>query len=272
MKSSAHLLRQLLNSALHISQVRNEHFEAGYSAKPQVVPTCRFILITGGEVEYTVEQHTSRLKAGTAVFVPPWVWRTWTVPRRLDLLWVVFQAGPGISKDLVGDIEVKPAQFAWLVSRMESLFQLWSHKEEPTAVFEAELKAILARFFCDPQVDAAMARMTESYAATYHASVLQAMVWLRAHYAESNALAVMQAQVALHPDYFRDLFHQQVHQTPNQYLTQLRLRAARHFLSESAISIKEVATKTGFADPQYFTRAYRKFWGYPPSKERQRLE
>lgn len=271
-EASAQLLGQLLNSRLHISQVRNEHFDAGFSPKTQVVPTCRFILITGGSVEYTVEQHTSRLTAGHAVFVPPWVWRTWTVPRGLDLLWVVFQAGPGIFNNLEGDIEVKPSQFAWLKSRMESLFQLWSETEEGELVFEAELKAILARFFADQEVDAAMVRMTNAYSLTHHAEVRKAMVWLRTHYTEPNALAGMQTQVALHPDYFRDLFHQQVHQTPNQYLTQLRLRAARYFLSESAISIKEVAAKTGFTDPQYFTRAYRKFWGHPPSGERQRAD
>ncbi len=267
-EAPSHLLGQVLNSRLHVSQVRSEHFNAGFSTKSQVVPTCRFILITGGAVEYTVEQHTSRLTAGHAVFVPPWVWRMWSVPRGLDLVWVVFQGGPGIFNNLEGDVAVKPSQFAWFKSRMESLFQLWSEKAESVLVIEAELKAILARFFSDSCVERTMAQMEEAQAVSYHAEVRQALNCLRAHYSEPNALSQMLGQVALHPDYFRGLFQKQMHQTPNQYLTQLRLRAARYLLSESPIPIKEVAEKTGFADPQYFTRAYRAFWGHPPSRER----
>lgn len=263
------ILGKLLNSRLEITQVRDEHFPRGHETKAQVVSTCRFILVTGGSVDYKVEDRTATLATGHAVFVPPWVWRTWTVPTRegIDLLWVVFSVAPGIFTHLDSSIEVRHRDFALLAERMAALFSRWKDGVRPALSIEAEVKAILAIFFETPEVLEEMRRAESRSGAERHPEIRKAVRWLREHYSSPHALAEMQESVALNPDYFRDLFHRQVHQTPNQYLTQLRMRAARHFLAETTMRVGEVAGKCGFTDPQYFTRAYRKFWGRAPSAE-----
>ncbi|MEX2607282.1 MAG: AraC family transcriptional regulator, partial [Kiritimatiellia bacterium] len=266
--SSHEILGELLKSRLDITQIRHEHFPKGFQTKSQVVPCCRFIMILGGTVDYTVEQHSSRLSAGQTVFVPPWIWRTWQVHRKLELLWVVFRTDPGIFSGMDDDLELKVSTFAVLREKMEHLLALWQAPSPSPLLLEGELKALLARFFTDPLVNRRFQEMREQPTETLHSEVRLARDYLRSHFIEPTALGDMQDRVQLHPDYFGDLFHKQLHQTPNQYLTQLRMRTARHYLKETQLFIKQIADRVGYADPHYFTRAYHKFWGHPPGHER----
>jgi AraC-like DNA-binding protein len=63
---------------------------------------------------------------------------------------------------------------------------------------------------------------------------------------------------------FRDRFRV----SPKEYLDSVRLDHARQLLRRSQSTVKEVATVCGFEDVHYFSRAYRKKFGYPPSIER----
>jgi AraC-like DNA-binding protein len=53
--------------------------------------------------------------------------------------------------------------------------------------------------------------------------------------------------------------------TPVAYRQSLRLRRARELLATSQKNVAEVARATGFADPLYFSRVFRKAFGVTPS-------
>lgn len=65
------------------------------------------------------------------------------------------------------------------------------------------------------------------------------------------------------------LFQAGYGQTPNQYLIGLRLARARTLLRQTRLSIKEIASLCGFADPAYFSRCYTAKMGETPSSCRQ---
>ncbi|WP_417939380.1 helix-turn-helix domain-containing protein [Flavobacterium sp. RS13.1] len=50
------------------------------------------------------------------------------------------------------------------------------------------------------------------------------------------------------------------------YLTRLRMEKAKTILSEKSMNISEVAYEVGYKNPQHFTVAFKKFFGYVPSK------
>ncbi|WFB37067.1 helix-turn-helix domain-containing protein [Kiritimatiellota bacterium B12222] len=264
------ILSLILRSPLSLKQMRMERFNEGFTTRSEVVSSARFILICEGEVEYRVEDQRALLGPGHALFVPPWLWRTWQVPqeKHLDLLWVVFSANSGIFANLERDIEVKPLAFDILKSKMTELFHFTQAHKASALMQEAMLKVILSHFFEDPKVHRALDRMGENAPNHLHPEVRMATSWLRSHFTEPTALADLHQHVSLNMDYFRDLFHKQTHLTPQQYLTQLRMKAARFYLRQSNRSVKEIAMTCGFQDPQYFTRTYRKFWKHPPSAER----
>ena len=54
--------------------------------------------------------------------------------------------------------------------------------------------------------------------------------------------------------------------TPNEYLRNMRLKRAAELLLDDRVSVAEVAYKTGFVDPSYFTRCFRSYYGMTPTQ------
>lgn len=54
-------------------------------------------------------------------------------------------------------------------------------------------------------------------------------------------------------------------QTTRDFIRNVRLQQAHKLLSEKAYSINEVATLTGFTNPNNFSTAFKKLYGYSPS-------
>tara|TARA_B100000614_G_C14548891_1_gene493168 strand:- start:1730 stop:2539 length:810 start_codon:yes stop_codon:yes gene_type:complete len=261
------ILAQLMSSHLNFEQVRHEAFESGFSPSGQIVASCRFIIFIAGRVVYQIEgDNEVTLDAGSVVFVPPWVWREWKVvsDEPAELIWTVFSVSERIFHTFDHLVSDRPAEFSLLRSGMERIHALNSKREEYDLLMEGEMKAILARFFLSLPIQ----EMDNRKSSRRHSEVDHAVRWLQAHYDVPSALAELQEQLTLHPDYFRDLFRKQMHESPNHYLTTLRMRAARYYLKDPALSIKEVAARCGYTDALYFSRAYRKYWHHTPSEGR----
>jgi AraC-like DNA-binding protein len=64
---------------------------------------------------------------------------------------------------------------------------------------------------------------------------------------------------------FRRAFARHTGLSPHQYLQEVRLARARTLLSQSSLSIKEIALSAGFEDTQYFCRYFRKKVGMAPT-------
>jgi AraC family transcriptional regulator of arabinose operon len=75
-------------------------------------------------------------------------------------------------------------------------------------------------------------------------------------------------EVGLSVSYFSELFREQLHQSPLSYFTQLKIRAACRLLDQTGKSVKVVAVETGYSDPYYFSRVFKKVMGISPDKYR----
>lgn len=54
--------------------------------------------------------------------------------------------------------------------------------------------------------------------------------------------------------------------SPKQYLIRLRMKRAWELLTEHRHTVREIAFLCGFTDEKYFSRAFKKMYGYPPSQ------
>lgn len=265
-------LARLLSARVRFMHVRSKEFPEGYTSRSEVIPSYRFILITRGELNYEIQDVSFTLNEGTACFVPSWAWRQWSVlpGKTVSLLWAVFSSNEGIFPFLQSLLFAQPDDFETLVSRLDSVRTLWEKAPREELLLEAEFKAILTRFFYAVPKDDIIAQMEGGAEGSEkrHPEIEHAIHWLQTHYAHPAALAELQEQLSLNPDYFRSVFRKQMHQNPNQYLTTLRMRAARYLIMESSMSIKEIAQQSGYTDPQYFSRTYKSFWKRSPSEER----
>jgi AraC-like DNA-binding protein len=74
------------------------------------------------------------------------------------------------------------------------------------------------------------------------------------------------SQTRVTADHLRGLFRSRYGTTPVAYRTAVRMARARDLLVASALNVSEVAERTGYADPLYFSRVFRRHFGVPPSE------
>ena len=85
------------------------------------------------------------------------------------------------------------------------------------------------------------------------------------HYTEQDiSLASISAGTGLSESHIRRCLSAKLHITPIKYINHLRLEKAKRLLLESNFSILEIASATGFEDPFYFSRVFKKQYGTSP--------
>lgn len=82
------------------------------------------------------------------------------------------------------------------------------------------------------------------------------------------------AAAYLHIDdqYLYNLFIKKAGQSPQQYLTGLRIKYARHFLCNTDLSISEVAQSVGYSDVLQFSRFFKTKEGVSPTEYRKNMQ
>ena len=88
---------------------------------------------------------------------------------------------------------------------------------------------------------------------------------LLAHLSDADfGVKVLARELGLHRSYLSRKFHKLAGLSPKNYLTSLRLHRAMALLKETDLPIREIARQTGFADANYFTRAFHRKLGVSP--------
>ena len=104
--------------------------------------------------------------------------------------------------------------------------------------------------------------------------VEQVLRLLGARLDRTPALAEIAAEVGLSPSHLSALFRTSTGSSVLRTATALKMRAARELLAQGA-PVGEVARRTGYADPFYFSRRFARFHGISPSAfsaERRQLD
>lgn len=68
------------------------------------------------------------------------------------------------------------------------------------------------------------------------------------------------------------LFEKEMGMSPNYYLTELRMQKAKFLLHTSNLSIAQIAEKVGYLDNFYFSRIFKKQYGFSPSDFRKHMK
>ncbi len=91
-----------------------------------------------------------------------------------------------------------------------------------------------------------------------------ALAYARQHLAAPLSVEELAEAVHLSPRQFSRAFRAETGQSPAKAVEQLRVEAARVLVEQSRHSIDEIATQTGFADPERMRRAFLRAFGQPP--------
>ena len=75
-------------------------------------------------------------------------------------------------------------------------------------------------------------------------------------------------QVNMSYHYFSKFFKESTGRNFVDYLTDLRMKKARQFLQETGMNIKAISREIGYSDPNYFSKAFKKYTGLTPTEYR----
>jgi AraC-like DNA-binding protein len=88
--------------------------------------------------------------------------------------------------------------------------------------------------------------------------------------AEEHPVAYYAALAHLSESRFSHLFREVMGKSPLSYLSEARLRRAEELLSDTPLSVADVAEAVGIKNPYYFSRFFKKHTGLAPSDYRER--
>ncbi|MEV6066521.1 AraC family transcriptional regulator [Nocardia sp. NPDC052001] len=91
-------------------------------------------------------------------------------------------------------------------------------------------------------------------------------------FGEPISLRDIARSVGLTPAYLTTLVRRRTGRTVQDWLIERRMAEARRLLTDSDLSIAEIARRAGIADPGYFTRLFRREHGMTPRGWRERLD
>ena len=87
------------------------------------------------------------------------------------------------------------------------------------------------------------------------------------HYYRNEKIAYYASLCDMSEVNFRRLFHEYTGQTPIEYRNDIRLNNAKIKLESGMYNVSEAAEASGFSNLSFFTRLYKKKFGYTPKKE-----
>ena len=97
----------------------------------------------------------------------------------------------------------------------------------------------------------------------------RALDYMMINYTDDITLKKVSDAIFISSFYLSHLFRREMNTTFSDYLCKIRIEKAKGFLkNEKDPRIQEIAVKTGFNDPNYFTKTFKKIVGLAPSEYR----
>ncbi len=107
----------------------------------------------------------------------------------------------------------------------------------------------------------------------YGAIIHQAKVYIDQNYANADlSLGDVANRVNLSASHFSTIFSRETGGTFKEYLIEVRLEKAKELLKTTSLKAFEIAYKTGYSDPHYFSVVFKKYTGLSPTQFKQQVE
>lgn len=130
----------------------------------------------------------------------------------------------------------------------------------PAAYFHTH--AIVSGIFADLVADRERQYLQSS---KYH-HILPAVEYIRQNFRCPISMTMLTDLCGISDEYLRTLFRSYTGQTPLEYIQTLRLSYARELLTNGQISVAQAAAESGFENPGYFSRLFKKRYNVSPSR------
>ncbi len=173
------------------------------------------------------------------------------------------------------DIKLKVLEFilfaeqrAFLSGGMTYYFRY--RKDYLSSLIQIDNFEHLRKWFLDKVMEACRNIITKREEQTSGA-IANAKAFIEENYSRDISLDDVSRSVDISPYYFSKLFKEETGENFIEYLTNLRIEKAKLLLQNKEISIKSICMETGYSDPNYFSRIFKKQVGITPTEYRDRI-
>lgn len=91
--------------------------------------------------------------------------------------------------------------------------------------------------------------------------------YLKENFTQQITLGDISKKLGFSPDYLSHIYKKQKNSSPIKYLTTLRINHAKHLLlNHSELDIESIGQMSGYPDPVYFSKVFKKQTGLYPSQ------
>lgn len=101
-------------------------------------------------------------------------------------------------------------------------------------------------------------------------SIKTVLTYIKDNYKEKIYIADLARQANLNEQYFCRFFKKVIGHSPMEYITEYRIRQARHLLEETDLPVMEICLECGCNNLGNFLRAFRKYTGTTPLQYRKK--
>lgn len=98
--------------------------------------------------------------------------------------------------------------------------------------------------------------------------IKEAQKYINEHYASAITLEEVSAIIGFNATYFSALFKKETGMNFLEYVTEVRIKAAKQLLSDSRKGILDISHEVGYSDFKHFTKQFKKVTGLTPSEYR----
>ncbi len=104
-----------------------------------------------------------------------------------------------------------------------------------------------------------------------NAQIMYAKEYMNLHFKEKNCIDKAADLYGVSRRRFNDIFKQNVHYTPNEYITERKCALAKTLLGMKMLSITQISEMCGFDNVYYFSKVFKKTTGISPSKYKKEM-
>lgn len=149
-------------------------------------------------------------------------------------------------------------QFGGFTAWKDTLKTLESFRDAPSL-----------RHFARDRIDECVCVIGENKQNRMSPTIVRACAIIHDALSEEISLEEIARRVSISPFYFSKLFKEETGENFIDYITMARINRAKKLLSDTGLSIKEVSGTTGYSDPNYFSKLFKRIVGLTPTEYRE---
>ncbi len=119
----------------------------------------------------------------------------------------------------------------------------------------------------EPGFDLLLKSLSMKLISSDRSSIVQSIIkFINENYMKEISLESISKNMYFSSVYISKIFKEETGDSPINYLIKVRLSKAKELLQQESISIKASAKSVGYHDAYYFSKLFKKYYGFSPSK------